>query len=117
MAHVTKVRVGVRDPTIMLHFVRIVRRSWRRVPQFPEPLNELISFLLGTQLQEGIPLLIRNYVSNILRQPLAETRRQVFGSVFSNRQSREQQKNDHKKGLAADAVKTASSRRKHKTDH
>ncbi len=74
--------VGVRNPTIVLFLVLVFHRARGGVAAQPELLNELLPFLVGVQVLEGIPLFRRDNVNHVLFQPLLEVTFQLLLDGF-----------------------------------
>src|ERR1700681_608813 len=77
---VPKILVGILNPPIVLNLVRIVRRTWSGISNFPESLNELISRFVRSQLQKKILFLFADDVGDIPVEPFPIVRRKLCAS-------------------------------------
>src|SRR5260370_28029835 len=62
--------VGIGDTAVVLFFEIIVRKIRIAAAAQPELLDELLALFVGFQLQESLALFGRDYVDNVLVEPL-----------------------------------------------
>ena len=74
--------IGVRDTGVMLFFEFVLDSIGSGVAAEPELFDELLALFVGTQTLPCGALFIRNDVSDVLVQPLAIRRLQLFAQLF-----------------------------------
>ncbi len=62
--------VGIGDAAVVFFLIGIIDRIGIGIAALPELLDEVLAFLVGLQLQEGLALGVRDDIGDVLAQPL-----------------------------------------------